>query len=71
VLLLITLGGSGFFESKPRFLLPAFPLLLPPARALVRTARARPWHAVVVTGALAGLSFAYGAYLVVLADTPL
>lgn len=71
VLLLITLGGSGFFESKPRFLLPAFPLLLPLARALVRTARARPWHAVVVTGALAGLSFAYGAYLVVLADTPL
>ncbi|MGD1224665.1 hypothetical protein AB9Q10_40265 [Streptomyces krungchingensis] len=71
VLLLIALGGSGFFESKPRFLLPAFPLLLPLARALVRTARARPWHATVVVGALAGLSFAYGAYLVVLAHTPL
>lgn len=71
VLLLITLGGSGFFESKPRFLLPAFPLLLPFARALVRTARARPWHATVVVGALAGLSFAYGAYLVVIANTPL
>ncbi|MET7452765.1 hypothetical protein ABZT03_12870 [Streptomyces sp. NPDC005574] len=71
VLLLVTLGGSGFFESKPRFLLPAFPLLLPPARALVRTARARPWHATVVVGALAGLSFAYGAYLVVIAHTPL
>ncbi|MDN3026473.1 mannosyltransferase family protein [Streptomyces sp. S.PB5] len=71
VLLLITLGGSGFFESKPRFLLPAFPLLLPLARALVRTARARPWHAALVAGALAGLSFGYGAYLVVVADTPL
>jgi hypothetical protein len=71
VLLLIALGGSGFFESKPRFLLPAFPLLLPLARALVRTARARPWHAAVVAGALAGLSFAYGAYLVVIAGTPL
>ncbi|MEU6373479.1 mannosyltransferase family protein [Streptomyces sp. NPDC046909] len=71
VLLLITLGGSGFFESKPRFLLPAFPLLLPLARALVRTARARPWHAALVAGALAGLSCGYGAYLVVLADTPL
>ncbi|WTB44418.1 hypothetical protein OG569_17355 [Streptomyces sp. NBC_00827] len=71
VLLLIALGGSGFFESKPRFLLPAFPLLLPLARALVRTARARPWHATVVVGALAGLSFAYGAYLVVIAHTPL
>ncbi|NEB00453.1 mannosyltransferase family protein [Streptomyces sp. SID13726] len=71
VLLLIALGGSGFFASKPRFLLPAFPLLLPLARALVRTARARPWHAAVVAGALAGLSFAYGAYLVVIAGTPL
>ncbi|MGW5659934.1 mannosyltransferase family protein [Streptomyces sp. NPDC003758] len=71
VLLLITLGGSGFFESKPRFLLPAFPLLIVVARALVRTARARPWHAAVVAGALAGLSFVYGAYLVVLARSPL
>ncbi|MFF7472628.1 hypothetical protein [Streptomyces sp. NPDC008092] len=71
VLLLIALGGSGFFESKPRFLLPAFPLLLPLARALVRTARARPWHATVVVTALAGLSFGYGTYLVVYAQTPL
>jgi hypothetical protein len=71
VLLLITVGGSGFFESKPRFLLPAFPLLIPPALALVRTARARPWHATVVVCALAGLSFGYGAYLVVVAGTPL
>ncbi|MFJ8360396.1 mannosyltransferase family protein [Streptomyces sp. NPDC093984] len=71
VLLLIALGGSGFFESKPRFLLPAFPLLIVVARALVRTARARPWHAAVVAGALAGLSFVYGAYLVVLARSPL
>ncbi len=63
VLLLITLGGSGFFESKPRF--------LPLARALVRTGRARPWHAAVVAGALAGLSLTYGAYLVVIAHTPL
>jgi hypothetical protein len=71
VLLLIVLGGSGYFESKPRFLLPAFPLLLPLARALVRTARARPRHATVVVGALAGLSFGYGAYLVALAHMPL
>lgn len=71
VLLLIALGGAGFFASKPRFLLPAFPLLLPLARALVRTGRARPWHATAVVGALAGLSFTYGAYLLVLAETPL
>ncbi|MER6071503.1 hypothetical protein ABT187_22170 [Streptomyces sp. NPDC001817] len=71
VLLLVALGGSGFFESKPRFLLPAFPLLLPLARGLARTARARPWHATVLVAALAGLSYAYGAYLVVYAQAPL
>ncbi|GAA3840705.1 hypothetical protein GCM10023083_84920 [Streptomyces phyllanthi] len=43
----------------------------PPARALVRTGRARPWHATVVVGALAGLSFAYGAFLPVFSGTPL
>ncbi|MGW3623856.1 hypothetical protein [Streptomyces sp. NPDC000880] len=37
VLVLITVGGSGFFESKPRFLLPAFPLLLPLACALTKS----------------------------------
>ncbi|MFD9909569.1 mannosyltransferase family protein [Streptomyces sp. NPDC059063] len=71
MLLLITVGGSGFFESKPRFLLPAFPLLLPLACALVRTAKARPGSAVLVVGALAGLSVAYGAYLVTIARMPL
>ncbi|MFS8199952.1 mannosyltransferase family protein [Streptomyces sp. CWNU-52B] len=71
VLLLVAAGGAGFFECKPRFLLPAFPLLLPLACALARTARTRPWHATLVVGALAGLSFAYGAYLVVLAHKPL
>ncbi|MGW7415686.1 hypothetical protein, partial [Streptomyces sp. NPDC054863] len=43
VLVLITVGGAGFFESKPRFLLPAFPLLLPLACAM---AKARPRAAV-------------------------
>nr|WP_307135923.1 hypothetical protein [Streptomyces aurantiacus] len=71
VLLFVAAGGDGFFECKPRFLLPAFPLLLPLACALVRTARTRPWHATLVVGALAGLSFAYGAYLVVFAQRPL
>ncbi|WSJ91194.1 hypothetical protein OG430_23770 [Streptomyces sp. NBC_01304] len=71
LLLLIALGGSGFFESKPRFLLPAFPLLIPLARALARTSKARPWHATVVVGALAGLSVGYGTYLLVVARMPL
>ncbi|QES49320.1 hypothetical protein DEJ50_17410 [Streptomyces venezuelae] len=67
-LLVITLGGAGFFESKPRFLLPAFPLLLPAAAAM---ARARPRTAVAVTAALAGLSFGYGTYLLISAPLPL
>ncbi|WEP00271.1 hypothetical protein A6P39_020865 [Streptomyces sp. FXJ1.172] len=71
VLLLIALGGSGFFESKPRFLLPAFPLLLPLAHMLVRTARTRPWHATVLVATLAGFSYLYGAYLLLYADAPL
>lgn len=68
VLVLITIGGSGFFESKPRFLLPAFPLLIPLALAMTR---ARPNSAHLVVCALAGLSLAYGTYLVTTAHMPL
>ncbi|MEU8432387.1 hypothetical protein AB0F18_05665 [Streptomyces sp. NPDC029216] len=68
MLLVITIGGAGFFESKPRFLLPAFPLLLPLAAAM---AKARPRTAVAVTAGLAGLSCGYGAYLTLLAKVPL
>ena len=66
VLVVIACGGTHYFGSRPRFLLPAFPLLLPPALAL---ARARPRTRGVVTGALAALSVAYGAYLVILAPS--
>ncbi|MET9888004.1 hypothetical protein ABZZ20_33715 [Streptomyces sp. NPDC006430] len=68
VLLLISFGGAGYFESKPRFLLPAFPLLLPLAAAM---ARARPRSAVMVTAGLAGLSYGYGLYLLLVARVPL
>ncbi|MCX5013058.1 hypothetical protein OG765_19000 [Streptomyces sp. NBC_00555] len=68
ILLVIAYGGAGFFESKPRFLLPAFPLLLPVAAVM---ARARPRTAVVVTAALAGLSYGYGLYLLLVARVPL
>ncbi|MEW2412508.1 hypothetical protein AB0953_02085 [Streptomyces sp. NPDC046866] len=67
VLLVITVGGAGYFESKPRFLLPAFPLLLPLAAAM---AKARPRTAVAVTAVLAGLSYGYGVYLMVIARMP-
>ncbi|GAA4063350.1 hypothetical protein [Streptomyces shaanxiensis] len=68
VLLLIAVGGSGYLASKPRFVLPAFPLLLPLAGVLARTAKARPWRASVLVAALAGLSFTYGAFVVTMSD---
>ncbi|MGW6980889.1 glycosyltransferase family 39 protein [Streptomyces sp. NPDC054932] len=68
ILLVITFGGAGFFESKPRFLLPAFPLLLPLAAVM---ARARPRTAVVVTAVVAGLGYGYGLYLLLIARVPL
>ncbi|MDQ0762592.1 hypothetical protein [Streptomyces canus] len=60
-LLLVALGGPGSSPRSRASCWPASPLLPPLARALVRTARARPRHTAVVAGALAGPSFAYGA----------
>ncbi|MET7287148.1 hypothetical protein [Streptomyces sp. NPDC005573] len=71
VLLLLVVGASGSFSSKPRFLLPVFPLLVPPALALARTWRVRPAQALLVGGALAVVSLLYGAYLLVVAHSPL
>ncbi|MFG3203621.1 hypothetical protein [Streptomyces sp. NPDC048192] len=71
-LLLMVVAVSGPFSSKPRFLLPAFPLLIPPARALVRAWRTGPSpRARLLCGALAALSVIYGAYLASLASQPL
>ncbi|MFJ1674511.1 hypothetical protein ACIODT_05655 [Streptomyces sp. NPDC088251] len=56
----ISLIGSGYFGSRPRLMMPAFPLLLPPAVALLRlrtTART-----VTVVAVLAVASAAYGAW---------
>ncbi|MFJ6431106.1 hypothetical protein [Streptomyces sp. NPDC091416] len=56
----ISLIGSGYFGSRPRLMMPAFPLLLPPAVALARlrsTART-----VTVLAVLAAGSAAYGAW---------
>jgi hypothetical protein len=64
VLMVMALGGSHFFPSKPRFLLPAFPLLLPLA---VPLARIRLRKAVVVVAAMAGFSLFYGTYLLTVA----
>ncbi|OKI00437.1 hypothetical protein A6A06_24310 [Streptomyces sp. CB02923] len=67
-LVAVALGGTGYFPSKPRFLLPAFPLLVPAAVAL---ARARPRTVVLATGSLAALSLGYGVYLLAMAPLPL
>ncbi|MEV5598191.1 hypothetical protein [Streptomyces sp. NPDC052496] len=68
VLVVLALGGTGYFPSKPRFLLPAFPLLVPAAVVL---ARARPRTVVLTVGSLAALSLGYGVYLLAMAPLPL
>jgi hypothetical protein len=59
VVLTLALCASSYFGSKPRLLLPAFPLLLPLASAL---ARLRTTRAALVTGCLAVAAAAYGAW---------
>ncbi|WP_034240685.1 membrane protein [Saccharomonospora iraqiensis] len=60
VLLLTTLGGSGMYNAKARFLLVAVPLLLPVAIALART---RTAAAVVTLTVLTAISAYFGGYL--------
>ncbi|MGA5447377.1 hypothetical protein ACPCVO_12045 [Streptomyces umbrinus] len=59
VVTLLALCASSYFGSKPRLLLPAFPLLLPPALAL---ARLRTSRSAWVLGGVAAVSAAYGAF---------
>ncbi|WP_405761747.1 hypothetical protein [Streptomyces sp. NBC_00045] len=59
IVVALALCASGYFGSKPRLLLPAFPLLLPAAVAL---ARWRTGRAVAVLGAAALASAVYGAF---------
>ncbi|MGP4088452.1 hypothetical protein [Streptomyces sp. KR55] len=55
----LALCASSYFGSKPRLLLPAFPLLLPLALTL---ARLRTTAAALVVGGVAAASAAYGAF---------
>ncbi|MER6687821.1 glycosyltransferase family 39 protein [Streptomyces minutiscleroticus] len=59
IVLALALCASGYFGSKPRLLLPAFPLLFPLARAL---ARLRPTRSAGVLGGVAAVSAVYGAF---------
>ena len=60
LLLLATIGGAGYYHAKARFLVPAFPLLLPVAIALDRL---RTVPRVVVLVILTVASAYFGGYL--------
>jgi hypothetical protein len=60
LVLILAVGGDGYFHAKARLLLPAFPLLLPVAFGLAR-ARVHVW--LVVFLALAAFSSWYATYL--------
>ncbi|WP_411574385.1 hypothetical protein [Streptomyces fradiae] len=55
----VSLVGAAYFGSRPRLIMPAFPLLLPAAVALVRL---RNRYAVAVLAAAAAASAVYGAF---------
>lgn len=59
VVLALALCASSYFGSKPRLLMPAFPVLLPLARTL---ARSRTSSSVLVTAGVAAASAVYGAF---------
>ncbi|MFE9444291.1 hypothetical protein ACFYO2_36110 [Streptomyces sp. NPDC006602] len=59
VVTVLALCASSYFGSKPRLLMPAFPLLLPLALAL---ARPRTRRSALVIGAVAAASALYGAF---------
>ena len=57
--LVLALAAKGYFGSKPRLLIPAFPLLLPVAVVL---ARLRPVRSGLVLGSVGLASAVYGAF---------
>jgi hypothetical protein len=59
VVLALALCASSYFGSKPRLLMPAFPVLLPLAVAL---ARPRTSRSVLLTAGLAVAAAVYGAF---------
>ncbi|WP_306337250.1 mannosyltransferase family protein [Streptomyces sp. KL118A] len=59
IVVVLALCAAGYFGSKPRLLMPAFPLLLPVAVAL---ARLRTSRSATVLGVVAVASAVYGAF---------
>ncbi|GGS11920.1 hypothetical protein F2B00_34090 [Streptomyces parvus] len=67
-IVVISLIGAGYFGSRPRLMMPAFPLLLPPAVALLRLRTTGRTAAVLAV--LACASAAYGAWTLLGAGPP-
>ncbi|HTJ36313.1 MAG TPA: hypothetical protein VL738_24110 [Dactylosporangium sp.] len=61
IVLVLVLGQAGYYHSKPRLLVPALLILVPPAVAL---ARARPRTAALVVAAVGAFGLWYGSYLI-------
>nr|WP_308368596.1 hypothetical protein [Streptomyces sp. ISL-36] len=68
VLLLVVLGSGGVYFPRARFLLPGFPLLLPPALALCRARR--PVAVLVLAGAALSSAWLGGHMLLVWQGPP-
>jgi hypothetical protein len=67
--LVITLGDAGAYLSRARFLMPVFPLLVPPALALAKSPSWR--RPVLVLGAACAVSAGYGLFLVYITQSAL
>jgi hypothetical protein len=67
-MVVIALGDAAYFSSRARFLLPAFPLLLPIASGLARLRNRAVLVAVLASAA--GVSALYGAYVILYAPSP-
>ncbi|MEY9877757.1 hypothetical protein ABH931_007281 [Streptacidiphilus sp. MAP12-33] len=63
VIMAISCGDTAYFGSRARFLLPAFPLLIPVAAGLVRVRTRATLVAALIAGTLC--SGLYGAYLLI------
>ena len=68
VMVAITVGDAAYFSCRARFLLPAFPLLLPLASGLSRTRNRTVLVAVLVSAT--AVSALYGAYVFLYAPSP-
>lgn len=61
IVLVLVLGQAGYYHSKPRLLVPALLILVPPAVAL---GRARPRTAALVLAGCGAFGLWYGSYLI-------